>query len=213
MTGESQMPSDYDAARVFAGAFTAWAKPVDRRVFEALLVRCAQDARGGVFRASVREVAAIARVSGCQHVRAALRRLSSAQPADGYATPLIERVDVPGEMASSWRFAPGVVNVANVRNVPTSPYGTKHAYIVGTFRTNENDAIERGALGDTGMRVVCAMLDLAAPSSARAIAARAGVTLDQARYALRPRGLLRSTGLVTHHAHGLWAIDPVVKVR
>jgi hypothetical protein len=59
------------------------------------------------------------------------------------------------------------------------------------------------------MRVRAAMLDLGAPASVKAIAARAGVTLDQARYALRPRGLLRSTGLVTHHAHGLWAIDPV----
>lgn len=211
----------HNLAAQFADDYTRWARKSDRVVFLALVQRC-HDGRGHdghgkrrlTFRATVRELATIARMS-TRTVLSALHRMTQAAH---YDPPLIRRdgTDGGGKYdATLWRFTDFVTEagkrVAHDKSNTVCVTHTKMHSSSVLLLSRNTDALERGALGFTGMQVLNAMLGIGKPATTAEIAAAAGATVRQVHYALRtPRkgGLLRSSGTVTQAGRGLWQVNP-----
>lgn len=211
----------HNLASQFADDYTRWTRKSDRVVFLALVQRChdGRGKRGDSFRASVRELATIARCS-TNTVRSALDRMTGATidlttKAAHYDPPLIQRRGNSDSGATLWRFTDFVLE-AGIRGVhdksDTVCVNTQTMLSSSVSVLSRNtDALERGAIGFIGVQVINAMLAIGRPATTAEIASAAGVTPRQVHYALRtPRkgGLLRSSGTVTQSGRGLWQVNP-----
>lgn len=221
----------WELAAAYAARRAGWVKPSDRRVFDALIVRAREGmGKSGTFRASVRELATIARASH-HTISAALNRLAST---DVYDPPLIKHAGVDKDsQAALWRFTDGVIEagknttrdksatleatlLTNGKGSGVAVLSCHHDTVTSSsgslLSRHDTDALERGALGYTGMLVLQTLIDFARPATVNEIASAANLTRRQVHYALRTPekgGLLRLSGAVEQRDGNLWAADPV----
>ncbi|MDQ7034147.1 MAG: bifunctional DNA primase/polymerase [Anaerolineae bacterium] len=159
----------------------------DRALTLALVERCRLAANeNGVFRASLRELAVLARL-GVMTIRKALKRLKDAD--------IIQKCGQDSTSgACLWRFTDKVIDMGkivelNMNTVKVSPHWLR--FSVSLFNS---DTTERGALGHSVSFVYQFMNTLESPMMPSEIARSLGLTVNQVNYALRKMrnfGLLR----------------------
>ena len=159
----------------------------DRAVALALVERAkTYSNEQGTFRASYREIGTLARITDRRTVQKSLERLKSIPFVLSAGTDELSA-------ASLWRFS----------NKALQSTADNHS----TIQNLQTDAMERGAIGKTGMRVWQAMLSIDTPAKPAEIAHEAGLTVHQVYRALRPDGWLMLSGLIQKLAKG-WIAHP-----
>lgn len=144
----------------------------------------------GVFRASIRELAQLARL-GTTTVQRTLQRLQ-------HQFIISCGFDI-GSQAALWSFQKEVLSSGqraelNLNTVPLSPHWIRYSELLFN-----SDLVERMALGHGAAFLYQFLLTLDAPMMPSEIAESLGVTLNQVNYSLRK---LRLHGLIVRHATG-----------
>jgi predicted transcriptional regulator len=193
--------SRHDILAHFAASYDGWsgrAGTTDRAVFEGLIERSRRDKNAmGEFRASIREIAELARVTA-KTAQTSLNRLVSA----GLIHRANEEAVHQKNAASVWKFTD---KCFESRSYYTSAYGTEryHSVVIARSVLAENKA-----LGKTAARVYAFLLNLGRPAQAAEIADCLHLSIHQVYRALGPQ-VLQKHEMVTKSPQGWQAIDAV----
>jgi len=153
----------------------------DYAVFTALVERARLDAKDGVFRASWRELMALAAVSDKHTLQRALKRL--------HGRHLVQRVGSTASSATCWQFGTAAYASQVGGGQQTTPVGTTHRV--------KDTGVDYCSLSPIERRVLLAIRSATVPlPTRRAIAAAADLTPVQIRHALRADRALRALGYV-----------------
>lgn len=169
----------------------------ERALFLALVerARVAINERG-VFRASIRELATLARM-GVNTVRRILTDFQGAHP------PLLFHVGQDAlSGASTWRFSDAVLNATrqHLRHNPDAPLPAH--WVAYTHAVIHSDAVERGGVGKSPMFLYQYMRVHQVVMMPSALAAAAGMSINQVNYSL---ARLREFGLIVRQRTG-WCV-------
>jgi hypothetical protein len=166
----------------------------DKLVFLALIERAKTASNDNdVFRASLRELSVLARTN-INTTQKALKRLKEAKI-------IFYAGEDKTSQASLWRFSDNVIKEGHLKS-ESSP-ATPLWIGCGDSILNSSDAMERGALGFTGLSVYKAMLSLSQPMMPSALSALMSVPVHRVNYAL---GKLSGYGLVQRVCEGWCAL-------
>ncbi|NWF69142.1 MAG: bifunctional DNA primase/polymerase [Chloroflexi bacterium] len=187
----------YALAYCEAQTWTGRTGSSDRAVLLALIekARLVSNEKG-IFRASTREISVLARV-GINTVQNALKRLQEGAP------PIIFYSGRDNtSQASLWKFSSIILREGKRKtesSPPVPPWISRSDSVLC-----ETDAIERGALGHSGMRVYEGLLALGCPMLPSPLAAELRMSVHQVNYALRK---MRLYGLVVREKKGWRALS------
>lgn len=222
----------YAAAFADARAWSGRTGRTDAAVFAALVERARKGDYGGAFRASSYELAELARMSRAT-VISSLKRLQAAELITSAGSDGVSKTDYTAaakgdslaqhkidRAARLWKFGETVLTEGS-RIVKTDPLlSVPNGLSSSRSIFTTSDAIERGALGRSGMHIYETMLQMDSGATLKEIAAAANVSYEQARYAIKGRrakrttdtappvengGLLMRSGLVTEKAGYFYA--------
>ena len=187
------------AAFLFTNKWKGRTGSTDRAVMLAFVERARLGGNeNGTFRASYRELADAARCS-VTTVQNAIKRLKSAEAAPFICYAGLDKIS----KATIWRFSDYVISQGkeSISFLQLDNHSYQHCIDInnlfsGTLLRNKiglsnsvpidinSDALERGALGKTGMLVYQTMLAVGKPLTTKEIAEYSGLTINQVRRAL-----------------------------
>jgi len=204
-TTQRAQSRNWEAALVYTQnrEWTGRTGNTDRAVMLALAERARIGSNeNGTFRASVREIAVTARISK-ETAHKALKRLKTQKVISRAGNDITSK-------ASLWRFGDTVLNDRHKQHggEQRANWYTRTNGLSSSVPVSASDAVERGALGQSGMRVYRALI-ANGPLLPKGIAEVEGLSVGQARYGLRK---LRDFDLVERLPEG-WRAIPATDVQ
>lgn len=203
---KSGAQSKHDMLIRFANSYEGWhgrAGSTDRAVFEALIERSKREnTLWGDFRASIREIAELARITA-KTAGNSLNRLVDA----GLIVRVNEEAVQKKNAVSLWKFAGNSYqnDNPNSRSYHTNAFGLERYHSVVVTR---NFLSENKALGKTPARVYAYLMTLGRAAEVAEIAAFLNLSVHQVYRALSPQSLQKHA-LVEKTAQGWQAVDAV----